>query len=74
MLVGNPIYFYDPLLFILLLIILYALGLVSGLTIGYDYGQTKKRKCPKCKSENVHEPRVKAKGSKYECLSCGETW
>ena len=30
--------------------------------------------CPNCKSTNVHKPRVKAKGTKYECLSCGETW
>lgn len=30
--------------------------------------------CPKCKSNDVHRPRVKAKGTKYECLQCGETW
>jgi len=31
-------------------------------------------KCNNCGSMDIHKPRIKAKGTKYECLLCGETW
>lgn len=30
--------------------------------------------CPNCASQNIHRPRIKGKGTAFECLSCGETW
>jgi len=37
-------------------------------------GEQYMSECPNCQSRNIHKPRVKVRGTKFECLSCGETW